>query len=191
MREHLLHLLGDCNLTPVQAAQATGLSESYISQLMSEEEFKASVIERRSLKLTRHAEHDTNLDSMEATALERVKEVLPFMKGRDALHAFQVLNGAKRRSAQVSQSATVSAVVELDIPAAAKVHFKIEVGTAEVLEVEGRSLATLPSKRISEMHRELTAKKLEALEDAKLVPAAHTLPALPAAFRRLAEEDKI
>lgn len=190
-REHLLRLLGECNLAPVQAAQATGLSESYISQLMAEESFREEVLRLRTQRLTQYSEHDTELDSLESKALSRVAETLPFMKGNDALRAFQVLNAAKRRSAQVSQSATPSMVVELEIPPAAQVHFKIQVGTSEVVEVEGRSLATLPSKNVTDMHRQITAKKLQVLEDAKLVKDAHQLPALPAAFRRLPEEDKI
>lgn len=184
MKERLLSLLGDCNLTPVMAAQATGLSESYISQLMADENFAAEVVARRSARLTKYAEHDATIDDLESKALARVKETIPFMKPGEALNAFVKLNAAHRRSAVVAQTAAPAMVVEIDLPEAAHVHFRISAGTNEVLEVEGRSMATLPASAVTKMLRAQTAEKIQALESSANVPNAHVLPALPSALRR-------
>jgi len=193
MREQLLKLLGDSNLAPVQAAQATGLSEGYVSQLMQEEEFAAEVVARRSARLVKYTEHDGRIDSLEEKTLARLNEMVPFMKPMEALRAFDTFNSAKRRSAAVSNTAAPTTIVTLELPEAAHVHFKLSHGTNEVIEVAGRSLVTLPAGNVTALLREQeTRKRLELIEEAKEVPGSHALAAMPVVLqRKIPIEDQI
>lgn len=191
MKEDILSLLGDYGLTQRQVADTLGCEESYVSQLMAQEEFRSEVMARRSAKATEYREHDCKVDGGEERALQRVLETIGVMKPMEALKAFQVLNGAKRRSAVQSGPQHVTQIVNVELPESAMVHFRIAPESREVIEVEGRSLATLPAGNVRQMLASRTAAQLTALETAKEVPGAHSLPALPAALRRARPEDSV
>lgn len=92
-----LELLGS-GVSPAQTALALGVSESLISQFMSEEEFSTAVVQKRYEKLAKYDKIDSVYDDIEAKLLEKLKDCLVFMTDSNKiLRAIQVINGAKRR----------------------------------------------------------------------------------------------
>lgn len=96
-RNRALDLLGS-GVSPAQTALALGVSESLISQYMSEEEFSAAVVQKRYDKLAKYDKLDATYDTLESQLLEKLKDCMVFMTNPDKiLRAIQVINGAKRR----------------------------------------------------------------------------------------------
>lgn len=172
MREKIIALLGS-GVPATQVASACGVSDSYVSQILSEEGVQEKVQELRTEKAMRYVEHDEKLDSDEAAALKLVRRNIHngFLKPMETLRHFQILNAARRRSdTGQTQADAPSTVIALNIPAAAIVQFKL-THERQVIEVEGRSLVPLPAAQVAKMARE--RKAVEQLESS-LTPAPLT-----------------
>ncbi len=115
--ERALHLLGQ-GIIPEQAAMASGLSASRISQLLSQESFAARVAELRFEALSKHNDRDAAYDSLEDELLARMKDCLPLMvRPNEILRAIQTINAAKRRGSSAPQSITEQhTVINLILP---------------------------------------------------------------------------
>jgi len=86
-------------------ASTCGVTESRISQLVSDPEFAAEVAELRFSNLQKHNERDSHYDRMEDTLLKRLEDLLPLMmRPMEVLKAIQVINAAKRRGASAPDS---------------------------------------------------------------------------------------
>lgn len=154
-QEKIVALLG-VGVTPTQVALATGVSDGYISQLIARPEIAAQIAELRTAKAAEHIEHDASLDSDEELARRLVRTNLDrgFLKPMEVLRHFQVLNAARRKS-DVSnlQSAPTATIVNLQLPAQAAVQFQLTVDR-QVIEVSGRSMATMGAKQVATMLQE-------------------------------------
>src|ERR1700752_1131434 len=78
VEDRALALLGS-GLTSVVVSSATGVSESRISQLMSDPIFSARVLEMRFLQTAKHAERDNKWDQLEDALLDKIAALLPMM----------------------------------------------------------------------------------------------------------------
>lgn len=116
-QERALVLLGQ-GIAPVMVASAIGVTESAISQLISDPIFSAKVAELRFANLVRHNDRDATYDSMEESLQARLKDLIPYMmKPFEILKAIQIINGAKRRGSSAPDSLVAqSAVVSLQLP---------------------------------------------------------------------------
>lgn len=164
MKEQIKELLG-LNLPNNVVASAVGVSEGYISQLLSDDAFKNEVSELRIKNTLEHAHRDKKYDTLEDTMLERLKEKLDtgtsFLKAAEILAAIKVLNGAKRRAAPAelnSQAATPGMVLNLHLPESSAFAAKFIVnGENQVIEIAGKSVATMSAKgvlkQLEDMHR--------------------------------------
>ena len=151
MKEKVKELLG-MNLKPVVVASAVGVSESYISQLLSDAEFSKEVQELKLRNLSETIERDKRWDGLEDGLLQRLEDILPmgFTRPMELLRALQVVNAAKRRSTpQEAATATSMTIVPLLIPAVVASKF-VANAQGQVVEVEGRTIATMPASVVAE-----------------------------------------
>lgn len=149
MKQKLLELLGS-GISQEAAANAVGCTPAYISQLMADEEFRASVVTRRVAALQAATERDGEYDSLEDELLAKLKKSLPLIiKPGEVLRAIQVINAAKRRGVAAADHAPQGGVnlVRLNLPKQLTIQFTMNA-TKEVVQVEGRELITMPSKQL-------------------------------------------
>lgn len=152
MRERILQLLGS-GLAPVVVAQTVGCDPSYISQLLSEEQFAMEVAKLRAAGLEKVTARDNKYDELEDTFLAKLEELVPFMlKPREVLDAISRLNAAKRR-AQVGMAASGevgrTTIIQLVLPVSVVKNFELN-SDGEVTKVGDRNLVNLPATTLME-----------------------------------------
>lgn len=150
-KEQAITLLAQ-GLTTSQVASACGVTDSYISQLRQEPEV-AAALESAAVQLTvKDIQFDTRLENAESLALDRIEKTLGFANMGQALAAFRVLNGARRRKdgalMVADQSVTVN--VSLTLPATASARYVVN-SQNEIVEVEGKTMATATPKSLNEL----------------------------------------
>jgi hypothetical protein len=178
MKEKIVEMLG-AGVTPTQVALACGVSDSYISQLLADENIATEVAEKRTVRAAAFVESDASLDSDEEIARSAVRRNLDhgFLKPMETLRHFQVLNAARRKSdSHAGAQVPTSTVVQLNLPAAAAVQFRLTVDR-QVIEVDGRSMTTMPAQRVTKMLREKKAQEMlqTSLEGPKMTIKASSL----------------
>jgi hypothetical protein len=156
-KEKIKQLLGT-GLSNEIVASAVGCDQSYISQLLADEQFAAEVTALRVVALTANSERDKNIDSIEDRLIGKLSEAVDMgliYKPGDVLRSFAVVNAAKRRGVAAHEGAKVrEAVVTLTIPTVVINQFVTNT-LGEVIEVDGQTLVTKPS---SELLKELAGK---------------------------------
>lgn len=171
IRERIIDLLGQ-NIQQSLVAQAVGVTDSYISQLLVEEGVIEAIAARKAGRLEAAIKKDDSIESLELAALEIVRAKLPFTKSSlEAVRVFQVLNTA-RKAAQASQGADSAGVqiVQITLPRAANVMIQMNAQN-QVIEVAGRSMATLPSRSLPALAKDIIeAEHLAALPPKALTP---------------------
>lgn len=160
MKERIIEMLGQ-GLSATQVASAVGCDDSYISQLISDEDVSRQIQELRAENFSKYVEQDKFLDDAEARALEKVSSLVGFIsKPAEAVRVFGILNAAKRRTVdQVNQQQAVAQTVSLDLPAAARVRFTL-THDKQVIEIEGRSMTTMPAKNLAARLEQRNASRL-------------------------------
>jgi len=162
-----LTLLGQGIPASVVAATC-GVSESRISQLVSDPAFAAQVAELRFSSLQKHNERDSKYDTMEDALIDKLRDLLPLMmRPMEVLKAIQVINAAKRRGAsspdQVVQQQTF---INLSIPTTLIQKFQINSNN-HVTQAGEQTLLTLQSgsllKKIKEQQNDSTRDTSPAL----------------------------
>ena len=159
--ERVLSLLG-AGVQPVQVASAVGCSESYISQLLADEDFAKAVAQKRYELLVAESGRDRAYDDIEDQLLEKLKASLPFItKTAEILASIKIVNGAKRRGAgTLGGAASNNTVIQLVLPAKTKARFTADAN-GQVVEVSSeagsQSLLTVQSGsvgRLLEQHKQ-------------------------------------
>jgi hypothetical protein len=139
IKEKAITMLGSG--TPANiVASALGVTESAISQLLSQEEVSNQVSELRFKSLHRQTELDDKYTTMEETLLAKLEKVLPLMtKPRDVAATLAIINNTKRRGAQnTTANNGQSQVVNLTIPITIAHKFISNVNN-QVVEVHDES----------------------------------------------------
>ena len=133
-------------------ASATGCDPSYISQLMEQEGFKNDVLVARAGKAEAGVARDTNWDKVEDLALERAVALLPLVsRPSELIRIAGMANAAKRRATEFANgSENASPSVTLVLPTGASILFQMN-SQAQVVEVDGRSTAPLPTQHLGKM----------------------------------------
>ena len=151
--EKIKELLGS-GLPRATVASAVGCSESYITQLMSQQEFAEDVIARRTTSLTAHSRRDQGIDVIEDKLIERIGELVDnnhIYKPNEVMRAFQVINAAKRRGISANEHLhSHQTVVNLTIPPQFLKKFSGYTinGHGEVVESEGQTLVSMPANQV-------------------------------------------
>lgn len=112
-----LELLGT-GISPAMVASAIGVSESRISQLISDPEFSAQVATLRYENLIKHSARDQKYDALEDRLVDRMSDMITYMvKPFEILKAIQIINAAKRRGSSAPEAIVASqTVVSLNMP---------------------------------------------------------------------------
>ena len=166
--ERALTLLGS-GIQPETVAASLGVSASYISQLLSQEEFAAQVAELRFQNLQKHNARDNKYDTLEDDLLERMKDCLPLMyKPLEILKAIQIINAAKRRGASAPDTITQQqTIINLTLPTQIVNTFRtnsqnqvVSTGQTELITMQA---STLLNKVKGNNHVDSGQKVLQAL----------------------------
>lgn len=141
-------LLGT-GLPAATVAASLGCSESYISQLLSQESFKSRVSTLRYESLAKHNARDTSYDTLEDKLLEKLDTSLPLMhRPVEILKALQVVNAAKRRGSSTPEAIQEKqAVVSLVMPSVIVQKFTTNIQN-QVIQAGNQELLTISSKEL-------------------------------------------
>lgn len=147
----ILDLLGQ-GLDPSVVAAAIGVSQSFISQLLSTAEFAAEVAERRFKNLSKHSERDNRYDTMEDKLLDKLEDCLPLMhRPGEILNAIAKINAAKRRGAGAPQHLQTQApVVPLVLPIQIIQQFQLNA-VGQVVKAGNQDLTTAQPAQLKNM----------------------------------------
>jgi hypothetical protein len=151
VRDKIIDLLSQ-GLPQGVVAKACGVDDSYVSQLMADEDIRTQVITAKTKKVEDGVKVDNRIENIESLALERMENLLPYVtKPMDLARIFQVVNGAKKRTAELTGLNTnpTAPLVQINISMEAATQFKLS-SDKQVVEVDGRSMATLPARMLSE-----------------------------------------
>lgn len=161
---------------PLEAvARAVGCTPSYISQLMSDDNFRAEVSEARMQTLAAASERDKKIDTIEDKLLNKLHELIDFMhKPGDVLRAAAVVNKMQRRGQGQQDNNTVihQNVVQISLPQSVASRFVTDINGV-VIEADKQSLVTMPATQL--MKKLATESEADAKQAAKYVAAGKYL----------------
>ncbi len=175
IRERIISYLGQ-GIQQSVVASSCGVTPAYVSQLLEEPEVREQIAILRSKELETALEVDRSIERIERKALEMVDRKLPFVKNAtEAAKVFATLNAARKKAVVGDQASDVAAAqqVIITVPKGAQLLFKLNPNN-QVIEVEGRSMATLPSSGLAAIQQRLRAETgaPETLEVKAPPPAA-------------------
>lgn len=167
-QERIMSLLGSGYPAPVVASSA-GVTESYVSQLMSLDWFSAQVQELKFLNLKKHTELDDAYDDLEDKLLKKLDKLVPLIvRPMDVARVLQTVNAAKRRGAGSSEVGHITQnIVNLTLPPALMQRF-VKNANNQIVEVQDgtgqqNSLVTTSSGSLERLSRE--AREAEELSE--------------------------
>lgn len=167
---------------PSAAASAAGVDPSYVSQLLDNEQFKLQLYEKSAARLQKDVEHDTKIETVEARALAAIEQKLPFVRSAlEAARIFQILNNSKKRAlANAAPADSNLGGVTIVLPRAIAKTMELRLNTTQqVIEVEGRTMAPLPSRQLpavlAERNKQKAADAVRAEELLETAAPVHTV----------------
>lgn len=174
-QDKILSLLSR-GLPPSAVANALGIDQSYISQLMSDDAFAAEVATKKYGLVEKHLARDGAIDKLEDKILEKLEHALPMMhRPMEILKAFATINMAKRK-ATVSTPADVlspsTQIIALQIPQIIQQHFTTNINN-QVISAGSQDLITIQSNTLMETVKVAEAKRIESATAAKEVGNNH------------------
>lgn len=173
--ERALNLLGQ-NVPAAQVAMAIGVSESMISQLVSNPEFSAKVFERRYKSLLKHTDRDNVYDDIESQLATKLKDLLPLMlRPMEVLKAISVINAVKRRG-QVANDTSINSreVTTLIMPVQIIQHFTKNVNN-QIIKAGNKDLTTVQSGNMTDLLEKHNAEEALLLENQNVQVAPGSL----------------
>ena len=165
IRDKIVAYLGQ-GIQQSVVASSCGVTPAYVSQLLELPDVREEIAVLRSKQLETALESDVAVERIEKAALRMVEARLPYV--RNAVEAVKIaatLNGMKRKAAIGDQSSDVLAAqqVLVTVPRGASLHFKLN-NNNQVIEVEGRTMAPLPSKALPSLQRQLAGDSIMDVE---------------------------
>lgn len=148
-----LSLLGQ-GISAVLVASTLGISESRVSQLLSDETFANEVRELRFAALAKHNERDAAADTIESALLGQLKDAIPLlMRPMEIARVLGTVNALKRRGASSPETMHErSAIVTITMPKQITQKFVtninnqvIKAGTQELITIQSGSMDALIS----------------------------------------------
>ena len=158
-----LELLGS-NVPQEAVASALGVTASYITQLLSDENFASAVTKLKYETLQEHTARDAAYDSIEDNLLDKLKRAMPLMlRPADILGAIRVVNGAKRRGLDSKESIIAQQnIVSITMPTQIVQEFTTNI-TNQVVKAGDQDLITIQS---GDLRNQVESKMIE-LEESK------------------------
>ena len=141
-----LELLGT-GISPVVVATTLGITESAVSQWLSDQEFASQVTGRRFANMQKHTARDAKWDELEDQLLAKMQDIIPFMmKPFEIIRALQMVNAAKRRGPSAPENTHIAnTVVNLSIPVQIVQRFTKNADN-QVIEMAEEVQAVTPAK---------------------------------------------
>jgi len=151
------------------AAAACGVSPSLVSQLLESPEVQDKLAIAKATSLSSDLDHDSRLERVQDLVLARVEATVGMITDpMKAVKALQMLSTVKKRVGETVGEAAPTTIVTLDLPASAKVAISLS-RDKQVIAIDGRSTATLPSRNLGNMLSE-RRKVATALAVSEVVP---------------------
>lgn len=161
------------------AAEAAGVSDGYVSQLLAVPEVQQELALLKAHRLDGELTLDTEIEKAEKLALEVTIKKLPFVKAGEAAKIFTAMNSARKKALDGGSDKASGQQVTLVLPKAAKVMVTINPDN-QIIEVDGRSMAPLPSKGLQVLHKSMQFEnKLMELGATPGIPLAASKPIPP------------
>jgi hypothetical protein len=160
-----LKLLGDGFPNSV-VASATGLSDSRVSQLLTDAEFSKQVSELRYNNLAKHNDRDAKADSIEDTVLEQLERNISLVhRPLELARIYSIINAGKRRG-QSAPDHTVNQqpAVALVMPTLVIQNFTKSVNN-QIVAAGDLSLVTIQPKQLQEKHHGLLQETPRLIEE--------------------------
>lgn len=148
--ERAIKLLGS-GLKPVHVAAAVGITESRISQLLSDSDFANEVTELKFKNLQKHNDIDSCYDTLEQKVLNKLDKSLDLVfRPLELVRVLNVLNTAKRRGQSSPESVVQqSVIVNLTIPSQIVQKFSTNINN-QVISAGEQTLETIQSSALLE-----------------------------------------
>lgn len=168
MQAKILEMLGN-GLSPEVVSSALGITSSYISQLVSTEEFSRQVAELRFTNLQASTARDRRYDSLEDELTTKLENVIPMMfKPMEIIRALTMVNSLKRRGASAPENTVINqTVVQLVLPSALTSRFVTDANN-QVIATGDQDLITIQSAQLSTRFATNTAQLTAAALQEKL-----------------------
>lgn len=181
-KERAMKLLGE-GVDQTVVASALGVTDGYISQLLTDESFAREVLNLRFQNLEGATDRDNRYNSLEDKFLEKLEDNMMYMvKPREILSAIAVLNKAVRRGVKHdSQPTSVKTdVVSLVLPSVIHQHFitnsfnqVVAVGSGEKKQVPAlQDLTTISAKSLLQKIGQM--KEVKAVQTVEVNPNGPT-----------------
>jgi transcriptional regulator with XRE-family HTH domain len=150
-KEQIQEMLAQ-GLKPTEVANVIGVDPSYISQLMSDEDFARVVEEKRIEAVAEDIEYDNKIDEVESTFLGNIERKAGLANLQQSLQAFSVLNKAKRRRDSSGHRAApqIGTVVNIQVNNTILPQYVMN-GKSEIVEVEGKTMVSATPTKLDEI----------------------------------------
>ena len=152
-RDRALELLG-CGLPQATVAASLGVTEGFISQLLTEPDFARAVGEKKYATQVKNNERDNRYDKIEDQLLDQLEgSICMLLKPMELIKATQVINSLKRRGVsapdQVVQQQTL---VQITLPAVAAPRFVTDINN-QVTKAGSQELETIQSHTLAKQFK--------------------------------------
>lgn len=161
-------------LTQVQVANALNCSESYISQLLAEDEFRAELDQKRAAAHAQVSEYDDKVDRIKGLLLDKIEQTIGMVYRPEPLVAMwsKLSTSHKRQHSltlnnSVGAQAAATTIVNLQLPPALIDKFTVN-SRNQVLQAGDQTLVTLQSTNLEKLaaaHHSKSAALLGGQED--------------------------
>lgn len=147
-QQKALSLLG-AGVAAEAVAATIGVTPSYISQLISDENFAEAVSTLRYESMQKHNVRDNKYDELEDALIDQFNTIRhSIMRPMELVRSLQVINAAKRRGASTPEHITnKSTQVVLNMPTQIIQKFSTNINN-QVIQVSGQELLTIDSKAL-------------------------------------------
>lgn len=165
----ILEMLGR-GYSQVIVADTVGVTEGYVSQLLSEDWFAQEVQRKKFEYMQKHTLLDDKYDTLEERLLGKLdKSVSMLIKPMDIAKVLQVINGAKRKGVQQNDPATlVQNIVQLNIPVQLAQKF-ITNANSQVVEIQHGEDTSQPLVTIANGSLERLAREVKEVSGARVI----------------------
>lgn len=174
-RNQALELLAQ-GIPASQVAEVIGVTESYVSQLLADEDFAAQLSSLKVESAKKDKEYDDKLDQAEEDFLDRIVERSRMANLQQSMQGFKLLNSAKRRrdSARGAGTGQPQTVVNITLPVAVMPTYILNQ-QSEIVEVEGKTMVSATPKRLEEIVAQRKVPVQQKLEEQNQERAAEVL----------------
>lgn len=164
-----------------QTAAALGLSESRVSQLLSDERFANQLATNRFEALAKHNERDSKWDKIEDQLLNQLERTVPMiMQPEKIARVLQIVNQAKRRGASsVEHIHQQQTVIQLHLPTKIVNRFQVngqnQVTQLETEDGKSQSMVTIQSGQMKKLAQTVNPRMLQPPSGETNVPESEPI----------------